>query len=171
VNRNDYEAGIELVATTGNTVMTRTFSKIYGLANARVGWSYCPADVAGVLNRIRGPFNLTGPSMAAAIAGLADRSHIDRAKAHNNKWCPWLAGEIRALGLEVTESAANFVLVHFGAEPGKTALDADAFLQMHRIIVRRMESYNLPNALRITVGLEADNRALVAALSKFAGRS
>lgn len=167
VNRNDYEAGIELVATTGNTVMTRTFSKIYGLANARVGWCYCPSDVAEVLNRVRGPFNLAGPSMAAAVAGLADAAHIDRAKVHNEEWCAWLTREIRALGLSVTDSVANFVLVHFGTEPGKTAKDADEFLQKHRIIVRRMESYQLPRSLRITVGLEADNRAVVETLRKF----
>jgi histidinol-phosphate aminotransferase len=167
VNRNDYEAGIELVATTPNTVMTRTFSKIYGLAGARVGWAYCPAAVAGVLNRIRGPFNVCGPGMAAAIAALDDRAHIERAKAHNEEWLDWLAREITALGIKVTDSAANFLLLHFSDEKGRTAADADEFLAGRRLIVRRLESYGIPQGLRLTVGLEHENRAVVDALRDF----
>ena len=167
VNRNDYEAGIELVATTRNTVMTRTFSKIHGLASARVGWVYCPATVAQVLNRIRGPFNLAGPSMAAAVASLRDHAHIARARTHNEEWLDWLAREIRALGLKVTDSAANFLLVHFSGEGGQTAAAADEFLMSRRIILRRLENYGIPNGLRLTVGLEQENRAVVAALGEF----
>ena len=167
VNRNDYEAGIELVATTSNTVMTRTFSKIYGLASARVGWAYCPAAVAGVLNRIRGPFNVGGPGMAAAIAALDDRAHIERAKAHNEEWLHWLAREITALGIKVTDSAANFLLLHFSGEKGRTAADADEFLTRRRVIVRRLDSYGIPQGLRLTVGLEHENRAVVDALRDF----
>ncbi len=167
VNRNDYEAGIEMVATTPNTVMTRTFSKIYGLAGARVGWAYCPAAVAGVLNRIRGPFNVCGPGMAAAIAALDDRAHIEHAKAHNEEWLHWLAREITALGIKVTDSAANFLLLHFSDEKGRTAADADEFLADRRLIVRRLESYGIPQGLRLTVGLEHENRAVVDALRDF----
>jgi len=167
VNRNDYEAGIELVATTANTVMTRTFSKIYGLASARVGWVYCPAAIAAVLNQIRGPFNVSGPGMAAAIAALDDRAHIERAKAHNEQWLDWLAREIRALGIPVTDSAANFLLLHFGGEKGRTAADADEFLAGRRLIVRRLENYGIPQGLRLTVGLEHENRAVVDALRDF----
>lgn len=166
-NRNDYEAGIELVATTPNTIMTRTFSKIYGLASARVGWAYCPAEIVGVLNRIRGPFNVPGPSMAAAIAGLGDRGHIDRAQAHNREWLDWLTREIRALGLTVTDSAGNFALVHFSGEPGRSAADAEAFLHDRRIILRRLDSYGIPQGMRLTVGLEQENRAVVDALRDF----
>ncbi len=167
VNRNDYEAGIELVATTPNTVMTRTFSKIYGLASARVGWVYCPAAVAAVLNQIRGPFNVSGPSMDAAIAALDDRAHIERAKAHNEEWLDWLAREITALGIKVTDSAANFLLLLFSDEKGRTAADADEFLAGRRLIVRGLESYGIPQGLRLTVGLEHENRAVVDALRDF----
>ena len=83
VRKNDYEAGIELVATTHNTVMTRTFSKIYGLASLRLGWAYCPTDVADALNRIRGPFNVSGPAIAAGVAALADQAWVQRAVEHN----------------------------------------------------------------------------------------
>ena len=94
VKRNDYEAGIELVATTQNTVMTRTFSKIHGLAGLRLGWAYCPEAVADVLNRIRGPFNVSVPAMAAGAAAIADKAHEEAAVAHNERWMPWLAAEI-----------------------------------------------------------------------------
>ena len=113
VRRNDYEAGIELVATCDNVVMTRTFSKIYGLAALRVGWMYGPAHVVDVINRIRGPFNVNTPAMMAAIAAINDTAHMEAARAHNEKWLAWLTEEVRKLGLKVTPSAANFLLIHF----------------------------------------------------------
>ncbi len=116
VRRNDYEAGIELVATTQNTVMTRTFSKIHGLAGLRLGWAYCPEAVADVLNRIRGPFNVSVPAMAAGAAAIADKAHEDASAVHNERWLPWLVSEIEKLGLKVTPSVANFILVHFGKD-------------------------------------------------------
>jgi histidinol-phosphate aminotransferase len=167
VRRNDYEAGIELVATTPNTVMTRTFSKIYGLASARVGWVYCPSDVAGVLNRIRSPFNLAGPSMAAAIAALKDKAHIERAQMHNHHWLSWLTDEIRALGIPVTDSVGNFLMLHFGGKVARSAAEADEFLSARRIILRRVAAYGLPECIRLTVGLEEENRAVVDALRDF----
>ena len=167
VRRNDYEAGIELVATTGNTVMTRTFSKIHGLAALRLGWAYCPAPVADALNRIRGPFNVSAPAIAAGIAALEDRAHVETSVAHNERWLPWLTAELGELGLAVTPSVANFVLVHFPRENGRNAEAANAALQARGIIVRRMGGYGLPGALRITIGTEAENRATVAALQEF----
>ena len=171
VRRNDYEAGLELVATTPNTVMTRTFSKIYGLAALRLGWAYCPAAVADVLNRVRGPFNLNAPAIAAGVAALADRAHIDTAIAHNEKWLPWTAAELGKLGLEVTPSVGNFILIHFPGQNGRDAVSADTFLKTHGIILRRVGAYGLPNCLRMTIGTEDDNRKVVAALSTFLGRS
>ncbi len=167
VQRNDYEAGIELVATTNNTVMTRTFSKIHGLAGLRLGWAYCPEAVADVLNRIRGPFNVSSPAIAAGAAAMADVAHVETAAKHNARWLPWLAAELEKLGLKVTPSVANFLLVHFPGGAGKDAHAADAFLKARAIIVRRVDAYGLPHALRITVGTEADNRAVVAALTDF----
>ncbi len=167
VRRNDYEAGLELVATTQNTVMTRTFSKIHGLAALRLGWIYAPEAVADVLNRIRGPFNVSAPAIAAGIAAIEDRGHQEAAIAHNERWLPWLQGELEQLGLKVTPSVGNFLLVHFPADPAKGAASADAFLKSRAIIVRRVAGYGLPNALRITIGTEADNRAVAAALGEF----
>jgi len=171
VRRNDYEAGLELVATTSNTVMTRTFSKIYGLAALRLGWAYCPAAIAEVLNRVRGPFNVTAPALAAGTAAIADRAHLERAMAHNEKWLPWVASELVRLGLEVTPSVGNFVLIHFPAEPARNAAAADEFLKLQGIILRRVGAYGLPGALRMTIGTEDDNRRVVAALAQFMGRS
>jgi len=168
VRRNDYEAGFELVATTGNTVMLRTFSKVYGLAALRLGWAYCPAPVAQVLNRVRGPFNVSGPAIAAGVAALADTGHIETAVAHNEKWLPWVTAEIGKLGLQVTPSIGNFVLIHFAGE--QKAIAADAHLKGRGIILRRVAAYGLPGCLRMTIGTESDNRAVVAALADFTGQ-
>jgi histidinol-phosphate aminotransferase len=159
-----------MVANFQNVVMTRTFSKIYGLAGLRVGWAYCPAKVADVLNRIRGPFNVNVPAQCAAAAALKDRAHVERAFAHNEKWRDWLTSEIRKLGFRVDDSVANFVLIHFSNERGKTAHDADAFLCGQGVIPRRLVNYGLPDCLRLTIGSEEANRTAVAALGKFAGR-
>jgi histidinol-phosphate aminotransferase len=171
VRRNDYEAGLELVATTDNTVMTRTFSKIYGLAALRLGWAYCPAPIADVLNRVRGPFNVTAPALAAGVAALEDGAHLDIALAHNETWLPWVTAEIEKLGLKVTPSVGNFVLIHFPAQKGKDAAAADEFLKSRGIILRRVAAYGLPDCLRMTIGTEDDNRKVVAALSSFQARS
>lgn len=167
VRRNDYEAGIELVATSDNVVMTRTYSKIFGLAALRLGWAYCPAHVADVLNRVRGPFNISAPAIAAGVAAIADHDFIDRAIDHNDKWLPWVTRELTALGLEVTPSVCNFVLVHFPRGDRHNAHAADAYLQENGFVVRRMDAYGLPNALRMTIGTEEANRGLVACLKAF----
>lgn len=167
VEAHDYEAGLEMVATTPNTIMTRTFSKIHGLAALRIGWAFAGPDVIDVLNRIRGPFNVSGPAIAAGAAAIADTGHVKSAVAHNRKWLCWLEDEVSALGFTVTPSAANFILVHFAEKGPLTAAAADAFLLNEGIIVRRLEAYGLPQALRITVGLEAENKALINALQRF----
>ena len=170
VRRNDYEAGIELVATSENVVMCRTFSKIYGLAALRLGWLYGPAHVVDAVNRIRGPFNVNGPAMAAGIAAIRDTAHVETSRRHNERWLAWLLEEIPKLGLEVTPSVANFVLIHFPDRAGSSAADADAFLTKRGLILRRVTTYKLPNALRMSVGTEEANRLALAALAEFTGR-
>ncbi|HVX99271.1 MAG TPA: histidinol-phosphate transaminase [Pseudorhodoplanes sp.] len=169
VRRNDYESGIELVATSENVVMTRTFSKIYGLAALRLGWMYGPAAIVDAINRIRGPFNVNGPAIAAGIAALADTGHLEVARAHNERWLAWLTAEIGKLGLTVTPSVANFILIHFRDE--KAAADANALLMSRGVILRQVKSYRLPNALRMSVGTEEANRLAVATLAEFMGKS
>lgn len=167
VGNNDYEAGIELVASTSNTVMTRTFSKIYGLAALRIGWAYCPPGIADVLNRIRGPFNLSAPAIAAGAAAMQDAAHVASAKAHNDLWLPKVTEGLSALGLKVTPSVANFVLFHFPETAGKTASDADTFLKSQGVILRKVGAYGFPNALRMTIGTAEENERTIAALKKF----
>src|ERR1700704_2107586 len=171
VRRNDYEAGIELVATSQNVVMLRTFSKIHGLAALRLGWMYGPEHIVDALNRIRGPFNCNTAAIAAGIAAIEDTAHQGRSRGHNTRWLAWLTEEIGKLGLEVTPSAANFVLIHFPATKGKTAQDADRFLTTRGLILRQVGAYKLPHALRMTVGSEEANRLAVAALGDFLGAS
>ena len=169
VRRNDYESGIELAATTENTVMTRTFSKIHGLAALRIGWCYGPAPIMDALNRIRGPFNVSGPALAAGVAAIGDRAHLDRAVAHNEEWLPKVSTALAALGLTVTPSVGNFILIHFPKETGKTAADADDYLFRRGIVLRRVEAYGLPDALRMTIGPAESNQATIAALKAFMG--
>ena len=171
VRRNDYEAGIELVATSENVVMTRTFSKIHGLAALRLGWMFGPAHVVAAVNRVRGPFNVNTAAIAAGIAAIEDTAHQERSREHNTRWLAWLTEEIGKLGLEVTPSAANFVLIHFPTAKGKTAQDADRFLTARGLILRQVGAYKLPHALRMTVGSEEANRLAVAALGDFLGGS
>src|SRR3974390_2963896 len=171
VQRNDYESGIELVATSENVVMCRTFSKIYGLAALRLGWMYGPAHIVDVINRVRGPFNVNAPAIAAGVAAIRDTAHVERSREHNTRWLAWLIEEIRKLGLQVTPSVANFVLIHFPDTKGKTAKEADAFLTARGLILRQVSVYKLPNALRMTVGTEEANQLVVQALSEFLGKA
>ena len=170
VRRNDYESGIELVATSENVVMCRTFSKIYGLAGLRLGWLYGPPHVVDALNRIRGPFNVGAPSIAAGAAAIADTAHVEHARQHNEKWLAWVTEEIRKLGLTVTPSVGNFVLIHFPDTKGKTAKDADALLTSRGAVLRAVGAYHLPNALRMTIGTEEANRLVVATLAELMGK-
>ena len=167
VRKNDYSAGLELASTFENVVMTRTFSKIFGLASLRIGWAYAPAHVCDALNRIRGPFNVSGPAIAAGVAAIQDTSHVERSVEHNEIWLAWLTGQLRALGLEVTPSVANFILVHFPQTGEHTAAAAEAFLGSRGVIVRGVSSYNLPHAIRITIGAEEANRAVASCLREF----
>ena len=167
VERNDYEAGIELVATSENVVMCRTFSKIHGLANLRLGWMFGPAHVVDAVNRIRGPFNVSGAAIAAGVAAMEDVEHQQRSREHNARWRDWLTREIGKLGLAVTPSVANFILIHFPQTPRRTAKDADAFLTARGLILRQTTAYKLPNALRLSIGTEEANRLVVAALREF----
>jgi len=167
VSRNDYESGIEMVATTDNTVMTRTFSKIHGLAALRIGWMYGPAGIINAVNRIRGPFNVSTPAVLAGIAALEDSEHCQMSRVHTDQWRTWLTQEIGKLGLKVTPSAANFIMIHFPRDKGRTAADADAFLTKRGLILRALKNYHLPDALRMTVGTEEANRLVVEALTEF----
>ena len=165
-----FDDGLELARTSRNMVVTRTFSKLHGLAALRVGWAYCPAHIADAVDRIRPPFNTSTSAQEAAIAALGDAAFQQRSRDHVERWRPWLTQQLGGIGLEVVPSQANFVLVGFPKSPGKTAADAEDWLAGRGLIVRGVANYGLPDHLRITIGLEAHNRALVEALSDFLRR-
>jgi histidinol-phosphate aminotransferase len=167
VRRNDYDAGIALAQKSSNVVMTRTFSKVYGLAGLRIGWAFCPPAVVDVLSRIRMPFNVSIPAQCAGVAALSDRDHLERAVAHNEHWRAWLTDQIRAAGLLVDDSVCNFLLIRFPATKGKTAAAADRFLCERGLILRGVAAYGLPDCLRLTVGPAEANRKVAAALAEF----
>ncbi len=167
VDHNDYSTGDELVDAGSNTIVTRTFSKIHALGGLRVGWAYGPANVIDVLHRVRNPFNVSNAAQATAIAAIEDTAFTELCKAHNDHWLPWLSDQLTGLGLEVVPSVCNFVLVRFGTpDRGR---QADEFLRSKGIIVRAMGGYGLPDALRITIGRDDENQAVVAALTEFVG--
>ena len=153
-----YDAGVKLVDATNNTVMTRTFSKIFGLGGMRIGWCYAPPAVVDVLNRVRGPFNVSVAAQAAAIAALAEPNWVETGCAHNAEYRPKLAAGIEATGLKVWPSEGNFVLVDLATKDKADA--ADTFLRKNGIIVRKVAGYGLPHCLRVTVGT-AEEVALV----------
>lgn len=170
VRRNDYEAGIELVSASRNVVMTRTFSKVHGLAALRIGWIYGPAEIIDALNRVRGPFNLNAPAIAAGTAAIRDQSFMETAVEYNLLWVGKLTHAFEALGLKVTPSVTNFVLIHFPDVDGKRAAEADDFLTSRGYILRAVRGYGFANSLRMSIGTEEANRGVIEALGEFMGR-
>ncbi len=162
-----YDGGAALLGPRANVVMTRTFSKLYGLGGLRVGWGYGPREVVDVLNRIRGPFNLSGPALAAAEAAMRDRAFAAGVAAENARLRSWLAGRLDEAGVPSDRSHANFILARFRDEAAASA--CDAHLRARGIIVRRVQGYKFPDCLRITVGDEAGCARVAAAVADFMG--
>ena len=165
VSNVDYSSGMELVDRYKSIVMTRTFSKAYGLAALRLGWAYCPPNIVDVLNRIRQPFNVTAQAQAAGSAALADVEHLNAARTHNDLWSTKLRNGLDKIGLYTVPSAANFLLTQFSSP--KAAENANRHLRRDGIIVREMGAYHLSNCLRITVGKEEENIRLLQSLSRY----
>ncbi len=164
-----FSDGLELARSSVNVVVTHTFSKLHGLGALRVGWAYATAEVVDAVDRIRLPFNTSIAGQEAALAALGDEAFQKKSVALIEQWRPFLTQQLGGLGLEVTPSAANFVLAHFPPTPGKTAADAEAFLASRGYLTRGVAGYGLPDHLRITIGLEEHNRAVVEALAEFLG--
>ena len=165
VERPDYDPGVRLVNATDNTVMTRTFSKVFGLGGMRVGWAYGPASVIDVFNRVRAPFNVSIAAQAAAIAALAEPGWVEKGRAHNREYRPKLAAGLEAAGIKVWPSEGNFVLADFGAAARAEA--ADAHLRRRGVIARPVGGYGLPHCLRITVGTAEEVQVVIEALGEF----
>nr|XP_061806008.1 histidinol-phosphate aminotransferase-like [Nerophis lumbriciformis] len=165
VEAEDFEDGTALVNDYSNVVMSRTFSKIYGLPALRIGWAYCASSVIDHVNRIRTPFNTNGPAMSAATAAVLDQQHVATIKAHNLKALSEIAAELTATGIEVIPSVANFYLLRFPSETRKNGTGADQFLQARGIIPRPAGGSD--EFLRITVGLDEENAAVISALKAY----
>lgn len=167
VHVNDYSSGQQLVDRADNVVMTRTFSKLFGLGALRLGWLYGPPAIVDVINRVRGPFNVNRLAQIAGIAALEDLDHQDRSVAHNDHWLPRMTQAIAGLGLTVYPSVANFLLIGFPKEGVKTADAASAFLEKDGIVARPMAAYGLPDCLRLSIGKEDENKAVIQSLERF----
>ena len=162
-----YDGGASLIEARQNVVMTRTFSKIYGLGGLRIGWGYGPQAIIDVLNRIRGPFNLSTAQLDAAEAAVRDRDHVNRCRSENTRLRHWLAEALAALGVPSDTSLANFVLARFADAAEAEA--CDVYLQGQGLIVRRVSGYKLPHCLRITIGDESSCRRVAHAMAQFKG--
>ena len=160
-----YDAGAGLVESGDNTVMTRTFSKIYGLGGLRVGWAYAPAPIADALDRLRAPFNVNAIALAAATAALSEPGWVEHGRRHNAAQRARLTRLLEAAGLRVLPSHANFLLADLAS--AERARDADAFLRARGIIVRNVGSYGLPACLRITIGTAEEVDLVAEALAGF----
>ena len=159
------DGGMELAASASNVLVTRTFSKMYGLAAERIGWGYASEAIIQAMHRIRLPFSITIAGTAAAVAALGDTEFVDHARDHNTQWRAWFADEIGKLGnagLRAVPSQANFVLVLF--EGDLTAEAAYKGLMDAGYIVRWLPGQGLPHGLRITIGTEDETRGVLAAL-------
>ncbi|MEM6666890.1 MAG: histidinol-phosphate transaminase [Pseudomonadota bacterium] len=165
VAQNDYSGGFELAGSAPNVLTTRTFSKIHGLAALRVGWAYGPQSVIDALNKVRGPFNVSGPAQAAAVAAIEARDFVDQSARHNSAEMTRLVEALKPLGYAPVPSAANFVLLPLSGEDQVAALDAH--LREQDIVVRRLDSYGLPHCLRISIGTTDANSALIDAMRAF----
>lgn len=163
-----FDDGLDLARGASNVVVTHTFSKLHGLAALRIGWGYAPLEIAQAVDRIRLPFNTSVVAQRAAVAALEDEAFQRATLELTETWRPWLTQQLGGLGLDVVGgSATNFILVGFPKTPGRTAADADAYLASRGLLVRGVGLYGLPDHLRMTIGLEANNRALVDALADF----
>lgn len=163
----DYDAGAALIEARDNVVMTRTFSKIYGLGGLRVGWGYGPQHVIDVLNRVRGPFNLSAAGLAGATAAVRDRAYVAKCRAENTRMRDWMASALAALGIPSDTSTANFILARFHDQAEAEA--CEEHLRGEGLLVRKVAGYKLPNALRITIGDEASCRRVVHAIGQLRG--
>ena len=167
VVRDDYETGIELVKQYENVVVTHTFSKIYGLSGLRIGWIYCPDHVIDVIQRIRTPFNTNCAALAAAAAAVMDTEYIAMVRGHNNQWLQRITDELTSIGLKVIPSVANFYLISFEGHADKSAVGAAKYLEFKSIIPRTVDNSESDDVLRITVGLEQENQAVLQALTEY----
>lgn len=160
-----FDAGRDIIDACENVFMTRTFSKIYGLGGLRVGWGYGPQEVVEILNRLRGPFNLSSAALVTAEAAMRDQHFVKRCRSENTRLKAWLAENLDALGVPSDPAFGNFLLARFASEAEAEA--CDTHLKSKGIIVRMVKGYGLPECLRITIGDDAACKRVVAGIKSF----
>lgn len=168
VRNNDYSAGMELAGEMANVLVTRTFSKIHGLAALRLGWAYGPRSVIDALHRTRGPFNVSAVAQAAGIAAIRDDAFQARSAEHNLKELERVRTAVEKAGFKTYPSVGNFVLIEFPKEAGRTSAEADQFLRRKGIVIRNVDVYGLPTCLRASIGTVEQNDQMIAAIEAFA---
>ena len=168
VQKNDYSSGMELAGEAPNVLMTRTFSKIHGLAGLRIGWAYGPESIIDAIHRVRGPFNTSSVAQAAAVAALEDEGFVLNSADHNNFELARIKPALEGMGFKVYPSVGNFLLVEFEDRDGRRADDADRFLREKGIVVRDMKAYGLGNCLRVSIGTTKANDDVLDAFEAFA---
>jgi len=166
VNEAEYPNGIDYLAQYPNLVITRTFSKAYGLASLRVGYGISHTDIADLMNRVRPPFNVNSMALAAAVATLSDDEYVAESKKLNDDGLVYLTAEFDRLGLPYIPSVGNFISFEIPAEKNISAADVNQKLLQAGVIVRPVANYEMPNHLRVSVGTEAENKAFIEALNK-----
>ena len=168
VRKNDYSSGMEMAGEMANVLVTRTFSKIHGLAALRLGWGYGPENVIDALNRTRGPFNVSAVSQAAGIAAIHDDAFMAKSADHNDAELVRVSAAVEKAGFKTFPSVGNFILIEFPEEKGRTSADADTFLRNHGVVIRDVKVYGLPTCLRASIGTVEQNDDLIAAIEAFA---
>ena len=166
-SRPDYTEGNDLVRDNNNVIVTRTFSKSHGLGGVRLGWGYGSRLIIDILNRIRGPFNVSAGAQAAGIASMLDSQFAKKVYDHNLKWSTWTREQLKNIGLETTDSIGNFLLISFNKGSSESSASAEKALKMDGILVRNVENYGLPNYLRITIGTKKEMQAVINSLTTF----
>ena len=167
VQEDDYTDGMDMIANNVNTVMTRTFSKVYGLAALRIGWAYCPMHIIEVLNKIRGPFNLSTASILAGTAALSDQEHVVRSVQFNIEEKKILVEKYKELGIDVIDGVANFILLNFSSISDIEYENLRDFLISKKVYLRDVADYGLPQHLRLSIGSKENNRVAFDKIAEF----
>ena len=165
VRQKDYSSGLELFSKHKNVLVTRTFSKIYGLAGLRVGWGYASKEIINILNQIKPPFNVNRPALFAASAAIKDSKWLQKEIKHINRWSKIFFNTFKKMKIETNESKVNFLLVNFD----RVNISANKVFQKlasSGILVRKMDNYGIKNSLRITIGKNKENKKLIITLNK-----
>ncbi|MFV9875506.1 MAG: histidinol-phosphate transaminase [Rickettsiales endosymbiont of Dermacentor nuttalli] len=168
VTQENFSDAIELVKQNShNTIMLRTFSKIYGLAGLRLGWAYCDNSIIETLNTMKNPYSISSSAIEVGIAALKDTIHIENSLKHNSTYLTWITEQLQYIGLKVHPSVANFVLVEFPLDPKKNAEQADNYLKSNGIMIRNLERYTLGHCIRLSIGKKEDLEKTVQVLKEF----